>query len=299
MRSHNYVLPFVAFAMAGVQAQTVPSTPQFRGGDCSSLVVNHSYSQRFEGFLNMGGLVPSAGAGFVTFLPHGKMAGQVTLAIGQMAVNQDIVFDSNASTYSLSWDTTKTPAVCSGTTTQIAPGESPFDFQLIVTEDGQQIEMIHTDAGLIVGATGFPVPVAHCSNASLNGTYSYNMKGWGLASPAQGFPPEQLLAGYYPFAFSGAMEFHPRATSNSSVWWDTGSVNGTITTRAGTGTYKVNSNCTGTMLLPTGSPSRQAFNLELFVGKNGTLYVVNVDTDPIMGVPAFVLSGTLNRTGEE
>jgi hypothetical protein len=217
----------------------------------------------------------------------------------------------NTSEYSLSWDTTKTPAICSGAMTLNAPGEAPFHFQLLVTQDGQQIEMIHTDTGLIVGVTGFPVDTPGCSNNTLNGKYSYNTKGWALALPSDpfSFPPDQLLAGYYPLAMSGAIEFHPRVPpsstpgSGSVAWWDTVSVNGTIMPRTGTGSYKVNPDCTGTMVL-TDPTHGQVFHLELFVSKHGgALYLVNIDTVvPVPGfppVPMVVLSSPLNRVDQE
>lgn len=296
-RFHHVVLVFATVALL-LTAQ--PLNGQIHGENCNHLVMNHSFSQGFEGFLNAGfGLVPTAGAGFVTFLPQGKVKGQVTLAIGQLGLLQDLVFGST-SQYSLSWDTTKTPALCSGAMTLNAPGEAPFNFQLLVTQDGQQIEMIHTDAGLIVGVTGFPVDTRGCSNYTLNGKYSYNSKGWALAPP--GVPPNQLLAGYLPLAMSGAIEFHPRvspsSTSGSVVWWDTASVNGIIVPRTGKGSYKVNPDCTGTVVLTTDDPTPgQVFNLELFVGKHGeALDLVNIDPG---WPPPVVLSSRLTRADQD
>jgi hypothetical protein len=258
------------------------------------------------------GLVPTAGAGFLTFLPHGKVRGRVTLAIGLLGLAPDLVFDSS-SEYSLSWDTSKTPAVCSGAMILKASGEAPFHFQLLVTQDGQRIEMIHTDAGLVVGVTGFPVHTSGCSNQSLNAKYSENMKGWGLAPPSGplSFPPEQLLAGYFLFAASGAWEFHPDVPpaktdfpdsppgSGSVVAWDTGSLNGIVLPRTMTGWYKVNPDCSGTTVLrdSLGNPD---FHLELFAGENGrSVDLVNLDTVTVPGaptpLPAYVLSITLTR----
>jgi len=60
-----------------------------------------------------------------------------------------------------------------------------------------------------VGVTGYPVRTSGCSNQTIGGKYSSNAEGWGLAAPPFSFPPHQVLAGYFPFAFSGAMEFRP------------------------------------------------------------------------------------------
>jgi hypothetical protein len=294
------------------------------------LVANHSFSQGFEGYLNVPvyfgslgfpappglALVPDAGAGFITFLPHGKVTGRVTLAIGLLALAQDLTFDYT-SQYSLSWDTTRDPAVCSGAVTLNAPGEAPFHFQLLVYQDGQRIEMIHTDAGLIVGVTGFPVLTSGCSNRVLNGKYFENMKGWGLAPPSGplSFPPEQLLAGYFPFAASGAWEFQPNvppsatefpgrpAGSGSIVAWDLASLNGIIASRSMTGWYKVNHDCTGMLVVRDTAGGYPDFHLEIVVVENGkAVDLVNVDTVPGpfpgMSLPAYVLGTTLSRIGE-
>jgi len=310
---------FVLFAAFPAWGQ-LPKA-QAEGRDCSNLVVNRSFSQTFGGFLNVPmyfasigvpappaiGLVPNAGAGFITFLPEGKVSGQVTLAIGLLGLLPDLTFEPT-SQYSLSWDTNKTPPACSGTITLNAPGEAPFHFRLLVSRNGQQIEMIHTDTGLIVGVTGYPVRTSGCSNQTIGGKYSSNAEGWGLAAPPFSFPPDQVLAGYFPFAFSGAMEFRPNvppaglpdapAGSGSVVGWDTPSVNGIILPRTETGWYKVDPDCTGKLVL--GDSLGNDFHLEMFIGKSGkALHLVNIDTATLPGlpapVPAFILGTTLDR----
>jgi hypothetical protein len=44
--------------------------------------------------------------------------------------------------------------------------------------------MIHTNAGLIVETSMFPMNAAGCRNSSMTGSYSYNSTGWALASPS-------------------------------------------------------------------------------------------------------------------
>ena len=112
----------VGFAFTA-QAQLSPLFAS--GGDCNNLVINHSYSQQFEGVLNVPvyygssappgvGIVPTAGAGFLTFHDGGKVSGQITIAIGLLGLFRDLQLD-NTSEYSLTWNNSKTPAVCSGT----------------------------------------------------------------------------------------------------------------------------------------------------------------------------------------
>lgn len=292
-----------------------------QGKDCSQVVVNRSYSQTFQGFLNVPayfaalgvpsppgvGIVPNAGTGWVTFLPQGKMAGRITLAIGLLGLLPDLELDSSSS-YSLSLDASKEPSVCAGDITVNAPGlpgGGPLHFQLVVGQGGQQVEMIHTDAGLILALTGLPIQTSGCGNTSIRGKYTYSIKGWGLAPPsgALSFPPEQLLAGYFPFAFSGAMEFSGRRSESPGapegagyvVGWDTVTLNGQIMPRIYDGWYKVERSCTGTVVLHDRA-SNTDFHLELLVGKGGqTVHLANVDTVPGTAIPTFVMSAILTR----
>lgn len=293
------------FAAAILLSHTLSA--QTQRPDCSSLVTNRSFSQRFEGFLNLKSLVPTAGAGFLTFLPAGRVRGQITLAIGLLELVPDITFDKT-SEYSLSWDTTKTPAVCSGTMTLNAPGEPSFHFQLLVSHGGRQIELIHTDKGLTVSMTALPMDLSGCSAETIRGQYSCRMKGWRLAaqSGAARFPPEQLLAGYFPLACTGAVEFRPdvapaAASSGGVAGWDTCSLNGVILPRTVTGSFQVNPDCRGTMLL---SGAGEDLHLQLFVDKSRrALYAVAIDKTNLPGapgpVPAYVLGMILDRAGEE
>lgn len=94
MRTHLLLLAVSIVGTAGSQLLAAQSSnKETRSQDCSSLVVYHSYSQALDGgLLNLPvlfggappgvGLVPSAGAGFLTFFPNGRVTGRVTLAIG-------------------------------------------------------------------------------------------------------------------------------------------------------------------------------------------------------------------------
>ncbi|MFN7995840.1 MAG: hypothetical protein U0Q18_19670 [Bryobacteraceae bacterium] len=307
------ILGFLAALTLAGAVQNLNAQP-WSGSDCSYLVVNRSFSQAFTGTLNMPvygipappgiGTVPNGGAGFITFLPNHKLGGQVTLAIGQLALIPDIVFDTNSSVYSLSWDKSMQPSVCSGTMTFIAPGEAPFDFHVVVSPDGRQIQMIHTDIGLTVGITGYPVEISGCTNRSIHGAYSYTVNGWGMAGGSFSFLPEQLLGGYFPFVMSGSMAFNPRTPgaggpdTGSIALSDYYSVNGTILPRTATGWYSVKPNCTGSAVIVDSANGTQ-FGLELFVGNGGkALYLVNVDYVPGTPLPMWILGATLTRMGD-
>jgi hypothetical protein len=171
-------------------------------------------------------------------------------------------------------------------------------FQLLVARNGQRIEQIHTDAGLIVGLTGYRVDISGCAPGSLIGRYPYNMKGWGLSGGPVAFPSEQLLSGYFPFVMSGVMEFH----AGSITAWDTASLNGIVLSRTLTGWYTVNPDCTGNIALADSFGN--SFTLEMLVDKSGgAVHLVNTDTIALPGfsspVPAFVLGATLDPEKEK
>lgn len=283
--------------------------------DCSHLVVNRSYSQTFEGFNNLGlffggsyPLVPGGGVGVETFLPNGEFSARMTIAIGQFGLMQDLPATGH---YSLSWDTSKEPVLCTGTLSVSVPGLGDLGFQLVVAPGGQQVESIHTDFGLVVGVTALPVPTKNCSNNSVQGRYRENAKGWALSEAAGlPFPPTQLVGGYAPFAFSGGLQFNPRVSpsladfphapqgAGSVTGWDFVNIGGLPASRTETGWYKLESDCSGIIVLRDnmGHPD---FRLELFAGDAGkTVHMMNIDTAPDGVTPMFILALTGERADE-
>jgi hypothetical protein len=288
---------------------------QVPGPDCSNLVMNRTYAGNFSGYMNVPlfmnfpdngtvGVVPNAGAGTVTFLPGGRVSNTETIAIGLLGLHKDTLITG---TYNLAWDVSKKPAVCVGAIHE-SDGALAYDFQLLVTANGDRIEMIHTNAGLVVGTSMFPLNAGTCRNASMKGTYTYNTTGWALASP--GTPADQMLSAYIPGAMSGAMHFDANtppdpikfpdavAGAGSLSGWDTLSVNGTILTRSMTGWYKVNPDCSVAMVAvdTLGYPP---FHIEGFIARgSSTVYAANIDTMDLESgpVPMFLMPITLTRT---
>ena len=285
------------------------SFAQVRTADCSYLIAGRTFAQIFEGYFNFGpdvGVVPNAGGGVVTFERHGKVTGTLTLTVGSIFQAQDLPIQPG-STYTLTWDTSKKPVVCSGTATIIDPVTGPANFQLVVSNDGKNIEMIHTDFGLTAGVTLARMSPGMCSNYSLHSTYSYNAKGWMMPPPT--FPPPsaiQVLNGFMPFAFSGAMRFDPfrPAPSNppgapaGSAYiegWDTVSLNGFVVPRTYVGWYKVNRDCTSTQAIldNIGNPP---LHIEVFIADGGSLIdVVNVDPVEAGLVLSFTATSVADR----
>jgi hypothetical protein len=165
--------------------------------------------------------------------------------------------------------------------------------------------MIHTNAGLIVETSMFPMNAAGCRNSSMTGSYSYNSTGWALASPST--PADQLLSAYIPGAMSGAMRFSPNTPPDRTAFpdapagagsvraWDTLSANGAILTRTMRGWYKVTHDCTVSIELVDniGNPP---FHVEGFIGRGATaVYAANIDTMDLASgpVPMFLMPITL------
>lgn len=277
---------------------------QAPGADCSNLVAGHSYANTFGGFTNLtlfngnpAGLVPNAGAGVITFLPHNVVQARETLMVGLFGLSKDLPVKG---TYSLTWDTSRRPVFCTGPVKLILAGPHPveFDFQMFVDPSADRVEMIHTNPGLIDDFISRPAKTAGCENATIAGKYSYTTTGWGWFPwwPSPDHPlPEQTLNGFIAGAMSGGMQFSPNLPPPSSFpdadegsaradAWDNLSIDGdTIhipSSRHMVGWYKLNHDCSGTLVLQddVGNP---VFHIELFVGRAGEeIHAVNIDTAP-------------------
>jgi hypothetical protein len=287
---------------------------QMQGSDCSYLVARQSYANAFGGFINIPvyfgipdtgevGLVPNAGAGMATFYPGGKVTNTETILIGLLGLMPD---DSITGTYKLRWDTSKTPALCTGTMSASDAGGTPYNFQLTVSPDGKEVQMIHTDTGLIVTTTLYPMNTNGCRKSTITGKYIYNTKGWGLIP---GVPLDQTLGGYIAGAMSGAMQFLPGvsptgfsgvpAGAGSIKAWDTLNINGTTRYRQMFGWYIVNPDCTGKIVLRDPADTTVDFQIEMFVGRGGSLiHAVNINTVDMGGgdvIPIFLMPIPMER----
>src|SRR5438876_7439603 len=99
---------------------------------------------------------------------------------------------------------------------------------------------------------------AHCSNASLNGTYAYSGQGFGEATP------DISSAGFAPFAQTGLAVFDGKGhITSGTLTYVTTSANGGSFRGSLTGTYTVNGDCSGTAT--TELDDRTLFNFDLVV----------------------------------
>jgi len=290
-RVHGYVLTI----FASVCLLPPSAMAQKQSSDCSYLVANHTYAVYFGGILNAGmyfsqpgpppypdwGDVPNAGIGRLTFLANGTIRNTQTILVGFVGVTMDEVL---AGTYSLKWDSSRGPSVCTGTMTE---PDGNNHFQLIVSQNGQRLEMIHTDLGLGVNPTGFLMNTNGCSNKSIEGSYTYNTNGWGLLPMV--VPSDQTFGGFVAGQMSGAMRFYPGVFPSGKYTntpppgagtvkaWDTVSINGQIMPRTMTGWYTVDGHCSGKIVLNDGL--NPEYIIEAYVGKSGDkVATLNVNT---------------------
>lgn len=255
------------------------------------------------------GLLPNAGAGVMTFSPGGRVTNIESIVIGQYGVIPRVEV---IGTYSLQWDTSKFPILCSGKAHLTGSGMVD-DFQLTVTPDGDRVEMIHTNHGLIVQTRTLPAESQGCRNKTISGKYTYSTAGWGRGQFETGAKPEQMLAGYITAAMTGAMQFFPGiaapdgfadvpAGASAVIAWDTLSIDGDPVYRKQWGWYKVDpKDCTGTIVLRDDTGMDPDFQINFYIGKDGkAIYAVNVNGMPDLSqvglpIPAFVMPIPLER----
>ena len=322
----NY--PLVLSGLLAVLALLAYSSPAYAtpapGSNCSSLVMGKSYANSFSGFINVpvylaalhvappagAGLEPGAGGGTVTFSSGTAFTLTETLAPGMLGVNKNV---SITGTYQLTYLSSKTPIVCTGTMSGhglLLNHQVPFTYQLIVSADGSRVEMLETDSGTISGITNLQMPaIGTCSNATIGNSFSVggadsnNTPGWELMpSTTSG----QMLNDYIPLGISGAIQFSPEVSPSAFptapsgaaalTAWETVSVNGAMLPIPFTGWYIVNSNCTGSMLLhSTGAVADM--NYQLFIAADGSVQAVNVN-NPVRlsngaSTPLFIVGAKL------
>src|SRR5215831_16537380 len=118
-------------------------------------------------------------------------------------------------------------------------------------------------------ALGIPLRVQaqlNCSNATLNGSFGYTNTGTILAGPDAG-----------PFGGVGRQTFDGKGNTQATA---TVSVNGNIFHVTIKGTYVVNSDCTGSMVLTVSAgPETFANHVDLVIVSGGTEFRA-INTDP-------------------
>jgi hypothetical protein len=133
--------------------------------------------------------------------------------------------------------TFKTNEDCTGSGTFFGPELGlQVSYYFVVTDGGNQIDLINTNQGIALQGTGRRIALAgqrpNCDNRMIAGHYSYRLEG--------SFP------GVPNFAGVGYLIHTPTDRENGKLsGFDTNSFSGQIVPRSIQGTYKLNSDCTG------------------------------------------------------
>ncbi len=118
---------------------------------------------------------------------------------------------------------------------------------------------------------------AHCSNASLNGTYAYSAQGFGEVTA------DISSAGFVPFAQTGLAVYDGKGHITSATFtYSTTTANGGSFRGTFTGTYTVNDDCTGTATANLGDGN--VFHFDLVVQSPSTYTLINTDPGALITV---------------
>ena len=200
---------FVAALVAGLVMSARPSSA------CSNTTIQGSW-----GFLLTGANTKlTAVVGQITADGKGGLTGSET-------ISSNGVISSNVAltgTYSIT-------TTCTGTATITPTGFPAAKYNLTVVSSGKQIEMVETSAG----TTEFGYAVARgtsaCTDAAIKGTFGFQGGGFNSA--------------LVPKAFAGQVKLDGLGNLTGT---ETASEGGTVVSGPITGTYLVNSDCTGSV----------------------------------------------------
>lgn len=223
-------LTIMAFAVAGHRLSTqqtvqarVAAPAQAQPPRCSNRSASGTYGYRMRG--TIAGLGSFLVNGFFVHNPDGTMRAR---AYGTINGQTDLI--DATGTFTTNED-------CTGTGR--FPMPSPLGvitYYFVVSENGEQIDLINTNPGVSLQGTARRIAAAgerpNCDNRMIQGRYLFRLEG--------SFPGVSNLAsvGYF---------FHtPYDAQNGKVsGFDTNSFSGLIAPRSTQGTYRLNSDCTG------------------------------------------------------
>jgi hypothetical protein len=126
-------------------------------------------------------------------------------------------------------------------------------------------------------AAGPDLYAAHCSNASLNGTYAYSAHGFGEVTA------DISPAGFAPFAQTGLAVLDGKGhVISGTLTYSTTTANGGSFHGTFTGTYTVNEDCSGTAIANLGDGTLLHF--DLVVQSPSAYTLINTDPAPLISV---------------
>ena len=156
-------------------------------------------------------------------------------------------------------------ANCSGTVSITPSGESTQFYSVVVDSKNTQLGMVQTNAGYTVSGYALAQGTVTCTLEGLKGVYAYYGSGWNTTGTL------------FPTAISG--EGSADGLGNLKGL-QTASLGGTIVSTSYTGTYTVNSDCTGTTTTTT-SKGVTATSNNVLVNNGRTLFEISTATGTI------------------
>jgi len=190
---------------------------------CSNRTASGTYGYRMNGTIV--GLGPFLVNGYFVHNPdgttrvhaYGTINGQIDLidATGTFTTNDD----------------------CTGTGKFLTPALGFITYYFVVADGGNQLDILNTNPGIALQGVGRRIALAgrrpNCDSRMIAGHYSYRLEG--------NIPGVPNLASVGYFTHTP----YDRVNGKMSAF-DTSSFNGQILPRSSQGTFKINSDCTGT-----------------------------------------------------
>ncbi len=207
--------------------------------------------------------------GFTTTGVDGS--GALTASVGQLTADgkghfTGIFTNSTAGVISSNVGVTGTYSVktsCTGTTTLTPSGGTATTFSMVVVSNGGQVELTETKAGASEYGYAVAQGKATCTNAGIKNTFGF--RGGGYTSAL------------VPNAFAGQVKVDGLGGITGS---ESASFGGTIESFSLTGSYSVNSNCTGTATF-NGSGGEVAHTYFVIVNSGQSIMQIQTDANTI------------------
>ena len=144
-------------------------------------------------------------------------------------------------------------------------GKSSTHYRFVVVTDGKELDLVGANAGEVTAGYALAQGSATCTNAGVKGNF--------------GFVNAGAIVGVGAIAFDGRLTFDGAVGITGT---ESGSEAGTIVTGVPlTGTYAINSDCTGTGILTPSGGTATNFNL-VVVNSGKTILAVETDANTVV-----------------
>jgi hypothetical protein len=214
---------------------------------CSNASLNGAYGILFGGTDRHGRADTTVGQ--VTADGNGNFSGVETESKGGVILNNIPV----SGTYAIK-------ANCTGTGIWTAQGNSTKHYNIVVISGGNAMDLIQTDSARIESGFAQAQGKPACTSVGVKGTYGFEIKG--------------AFTGVGPVTFVGQFKLDG---TGKITGIESASVNGKIFSNVKlSGTYAINSGCTGTATVTPQGQSAVNFNLVLV---DAGLKILAIETD--------------------